>query len=141
MSEAQLLGEIRQHRDAILGCFHTSPLATRLARSCEHAPGTDPTAPDVHGRRCTRDGEALRLVTRFVVSPVGKVQQASLLRTNLPEPALEACMLDVVRAFVFPVPEGDGIVRVTYPFVFEAPPEAPEEAPTRRPRSRRRRRR
>jgi hypothetical protein len=72
-----------------------------------------------------------KLAVHFVIEATGKVRSADINRGNstLEDGGLEACILDVVRAMVFPAPTGGGIVEVHYPFVFAAGTQAHAGSP------------
>lgn len=57
-----------------------------------------------------------RVTTRFIISTSGAVSAATA--TGLRHRETESCVAQAVRRMSFPVPEGSGIVSVTYPFVF-----------------------
>ncbi len=80
----------------------------------------------------------------FIISANGTVQTAAILNTTLRSPRVESCITDAVRRWVFPPPEGGGVVGVNYPFVLTSEPEEegetlsaiepePEEPPRRAP--------
>jgi len=50
----------------------------------------------------------------------GSLKDAEILDSDLANPVADACLLDVVAAAHFPIPEGKGEVRVTYPFRLES---------------------
>ncbi len=54
----------------------------------------------------------------FQISPSGKVSQARIAHSTLHDQKVEECMLQQVRTWRFPAPEGGGIVNVNYPFTF-----------------------
>jgi len=51
----------------------------------------------------------------FTIAPDGKVEAASGAGFD---PAVDACVADLVKTFAFPPPKGGGSVQVSYPFVF-----------------------
>lgn len=59
---------------------------------------------------------------RFVIDPTGVVTKAAV-TTGL-DPAVDACLVDVLHATRFPAPSGGAATIVTYPFTF-APPTGP----------------
>lgn len=69
-----------------------------------------------------RPGLAGRLTVSFVISPTGAVQIATVSSTTMDDPAVESCVAAAARRWRFPAPEGGGVVRVSYPFVFESAP-------------------
>ncbi len=62
-----------------------------------------------------------KVVITFTVDLLGKVIAAQVSRSTLGSPAAEACMVRAVKRWTFPATPGhDGIVQVSYPFVFVA---------------------
>jgi TonB family protein len=57
---------------------------------------------------------------RFTIAPEGRVALAELAESTLGSPAVEACVLGVMRSLEFPRPRGGGVAVVLYPFVFTA---------------------
>jgi TonB family protein len=60
-----------------------------------------------------------RVQVKFIISPTGQVQTAALAGSTLGNAKAEQCIVEAVRRWTFPSPEGGGIVVVTYPFVLE----------------------
>jgi hypothetical protein len=60
-----------------------------------------------------------RVSVKFIISPTGAVQTAATSASTLGSAKAEACIVDAVRRWNFPSPEGGGIVVVNYPFVLE----------------------
>ncbi|MCA9529775.1 MAG: AgmX/PglI C-terminal domain-containing protein [Myxococcales bacterium] len=58
-----------------------------------------------------------RVLTRFIISPTGTVQAATIAESTLRNANVEQCIARAVERWTFPAPEGGGIVVVTYPFV------------------------
>ena len=56
---------------------------------------------------------------KFIISPTGQVQTAALAGSTMGNPKVEQCIVEAVRRWTFPSPEGGGIVVVTYPFLLE----------------------
>jgi len=56
----------------------------------------------------------------FVIEGNGRVGDALVQQTTMSNEAVETCMLNHVRRWVFPAPQGGGTVQVTYPYVFKA---------------------
>ena len=71
-----------------------------------------------------------RLAVRFTLGPTGIVQ-ADEVTAALGDAPFQQCVLAAVRRWVFPAPEGGGVITVTYPFNF-APPDAPPALPAAR---------
>ncbi len=67
-----------------------------------------------------RPGLAGRVIVRFVISPSGAVQGATVESSTLEAPAVDGCIAAATLRWMFPEPEGGGIVTVTFPFVFAA---------------------
>ena len=59
-----------------------------------------------------------RIVMTWVISPNGSVVSSSVSETTMNNAAVENCMAQRIRRWVFPEPDGGGIVRVNYPFNF-----------------------
>jgi TonB family protein len=60
-----------------------------------------------------------RVAVKFVISPQGSVSSSVVASTTLHNARVENCIVKAVRRWVFPAPEGGGIVIVTYPFMLE----------------------
>ena len=58
-----------------------------------------------------------RVSTRFIIAPTGAVQTALISESQLGNAAAEQCIAAAVRRWIFPAPEGGGLVVVTYPFL------------------------
>ncbi|TXD38325.1 AgmX/PglI C-terminal domain-containing protein [Lujinxingia vulgaris] len=61
-----------------------------------------------------------RITVRWVISPTGSVTIASIAETSMNNSAVEQCMTQRIRRWVFPEPKGGGIVNVNYPFNFSS---------------------
>ncbi|MBC7693645.1 MAG: AgmX/PglI C-terminal domain-containing protein [Methylotenera sp.] len=61
-----------------------------------------------------------RVSTSFVIGSSGRVNQAGVESTTLKNANVERCILTVIKRIDFPIPNGGGIVQVTYPFKFSA---------------------
>lgn len=61
-----------------------------------------------------------RVTTRFVISPTGSVQSAMVASSSLRNEAVESCIVNAVRRWTFPAPDGGGVVVVNYPFLLDA---------------------
>ncbi|MBA2663258.1 MAG: TonB family protein [Bradymonadaceae bacterium] len=61
-----------------------------------------------------------RITVSFVVSPNGSVVSAMIDDSSLKSPAVERCLTERIRRWVFPEPKGGGIVKVRYPFNFSS---------------------
>ncbi len=62
-----------------------------------------------------------RVSVRFIISGTGAIQGAALADSTLGDPSVENCIVQAVRRWTFPQPEGGGIVIVTYPFLLTSP--------------------
>jgi hypothetical protein len=60
-----------------------------------------------------------RLAVQFVIIGTGIVQVAATKTSDLHDPIVEQCVVNAVRRWIFPQPEGGGVVKVTYPFVMQ----------------------
>ena len=60
-----------------------------------------------------------KVVTRFIISGKGKVQSAEIKSSTMNNTGFESCVVKKIKRWVFPPPEGGGIVTVTYPFVMQ----------------------
>lgn len=56
----------------------------------------------------------------FRIGPVGSVIASQVAETTLGNSAAESCMVEQVKKWRFPAPEGGGVVEVTYPFIFKS---------------------
>lgn len=65
-----------------------------------------------------------KIAVKFIVGATGDVLQAEIASDTLGDESFKACMLNVVRSWKFPEPQGGGNVTITYPWVFQ--PNAPE---------------
>jgi hypothetical protein len=61
-----------------------------------------------------------RVIINFTISGTGGVVAASAGGGTLGNSAVSSCIASKVRRWVFPEPNGGGIVRVSYPFLFSA---------------------
>jgi hypothetical protein len=59
-----------------------------------------------------------RVSTSFVIASNGRVTDAGIESTTLNNRNTESCILAVIKSIQFPLPQGAGIVQVTYPFKF-----------------------
>lgn len=55
------------------------------------------------------------MVTAFTISPQGTVSQVQVSQSNLQNPELNVCIVDVMRSLQFPPPEGGETIQVRYP--------------------------
>jgi TonB family protein len=68
-----------------------------------------------------RPGLVGRVVLNFTVAPDGSVSESRVGSSTLGDETAESCMVEAVRGWTFPKPEG-GIVIVSYPFEFTPGP-------------------
>ena len=66
--------------------------------------------PDLYGK----------VTVLFVIDGTGKVGDALVQQSTLSSEPVEACMMNHVRRWTFPAPQGGGTVQVTYPYVFKS---------------------
>jgi TonB family protein len=59
-----------------------------------------------------------RVMSKFVISPDGRVSTASISQSDLGDGPTETCIASEIKRWKFPLPRGGGQVSVTYPFVF-----------------------
>ncbi len=57
-----------------------------------------------------------RLVVQFTIAPTGRVLASLLQSSTVGSPAVDACVVQAVKRWEFPQPEGGGLVMVSYPF-------------------------
>ncbi len=63
-----------------------------------------------------------RVVVKFIIAASGAVQSAVVASSSIHNSRVESCVVQAVRRWTFPKPEGGGIVIVrAYPFVLSAP--------------------
>ncbi len=61
-----------------------------------------------------------KVSVRFSIDPSGRVSTSSLAQSTVGDPVLDACVVGRTRLLNFPSRKSDGLVLVTYPFVFHA---------------------
>jgi TonB family protein len=59
-----------------------------------------------------------KVTARWVIAQTGDVETAEITESSLGDPAAEACILERVKRWRFPQPEGEEVV-VTFPWVFK----------------------
>jgi TonB family protein len=57
-----------------------------------------------------------RLVVQFTIAPTGQVLASALGSSTLGAPAVESCVVQAVKRWGFPEPQGGGLAIVSYPF-------------------------
>ena len=60
-----------------------------------------------------------RVMVRFGITPSGRVATSCLVSSELHDPSVERCVVDLPFGWSFPKPDGGGWVVVSYPFVFD----------------------
>ncbi len=61
-----------------------------------------------------------RVMVSFIISPTGAVQSAGVGNTTINNARVEGCIVQAVRRWTFPAPDGGGVVGVNYPFVLSS---------------------
>jgi len=61
-----------------------------------------------------------RIAVQFTISGVGQVVTSVVQSSTVGNPAVEMCIANAVKRWIFPRPEGGGVVMVTYPFLLRA---------------------
>jgi outer membrane biosynthesis protein TonB len=61
-----------------------------------------------------------KITVLFVISGDGRVGDALVQQTTMSSEPVESCMLNHVKRWAFPAPQGGGTVQVTYPYVFKS---------------------
>ncbi len=56
------------------------------------------------------------VMTKFTIGPDGKVSKATIEKTTLNQPLVEACILRTIQSIQFSVPKAGGTMEVRYPF-------------------------
>lgn len=59
-----------------------------------------------------------KLVVKFVIATDGRVSSATTKSSTLNNKTVEEGINELFKTFKFPEPKGDGVVIVSYPFVF-----------------------
>ena len=57
-----------------------------------------------------------RVAVKFIISGTGAVQTAAVASSTLGDSGVESCIAQATRRWIFPQPQGGGIVIVTYPY-------------------------
>jgi hypothetical protein len=72
-------------------------------------------------KELTRNPELYGKVTvLFLIEGTGRVGEALVQQTTMGSEPVETCMVNHVRRWTFPAPQGGGTVQVTYPYVFKS---------------------
>ncbi|AKF03524.1 AgmX/PglI C-terminal domain-containing protein [Sandaracinus amylolyticus] len=61
-----------------------------------------------------------RVVVSFIIAPDGAVQSAAVGEDDIGDAELGECITGAVRTWVFPAPDGGGVVGINYPFVLDS---------------------
>ncbi len=61
-----------------------------------------------------------KVTVLFMIEGSGRVGDALVQQTTMGSEPVESCMINHVRRWVFPAPQGGGTVQVTYPYVFKS---------------------
>lgn len=61
-----------------------------------------------------------KITVLFVIEGSGHVADALVQQTTMSSEPVESCMLNHVKRWLFPQPQGGGTVQVTYPYVFKS---------------------
>lgn len=61
-----------------------------------------------------------RVTVRWIIDGTGRVQAAALASSSVSNEPVEACIVNAVRRWTFPAPEGGGAVGVSYPFLLQS---------------------
>ncbi|QSQ16359.1 AgmX/PglI C-terminal domain-containing protein [Myxococcus landrumensis] len=73
----------------------------------------------------TRPFRSGKVTIKFTLDPEGKVTKSEVVKTTIHEPALESCIVERTKTWLFPKPPAHGGA-VTYPFILK-PAESREE--------------
>jgi len=61
-----------------------------------------------------------KVTVLFMIDGTGRVGEALVQQTTMASEPVESCIVNHVRRWVFPSPQGGGTVQVTYPYVFKS---------------------
>jgi len=61
-----------------------------------------------------------KVTVLFLIEGSGRVGEALVQQTTMASEPVESCMINHVRRWLFPAPQGGGTVQVTYPYVFKS---------------------
>jgi hypothetical protein len=61
-----------------------------------------------------------KITVLFMIDGTGRVGEALVQQTTMASEPVEGCVINHVRRWVFPQPQGGGTVQVTYPYVFKS---------------------
>jgi TonB family protein len=72
-------------------------------------------------KELTKDQSLYGKVTvLFLIDGTGRIGEALVQQSTMSSEPVESCMINRVRRWVFPAPQGGGTVQVTYPYVFKS---------------------
>lgn len=60
-----------------------------------------------------------KVAVAWTIDPRGMVADASVSESSMGNPNVESCILERIRRWKFPEPEGGGVVAVTFPWIFK----------------------
>jgi TonB family protein len=103
LDKEQIREVIRSHRAEIQRCFE---------KALE-------VSPSLEGK----------VVVKFVIGVAGPVMSAKVAESTVGNEAMDTCVTDAVRTWTFPRPKGDGVVVVTYPFLFRPAKQGADPGP------------
>ena len=61
-----------------------------------------------------------KITVLFVIEGTGRVGDALVQQTTMSSEPIESCVINHVKRWTFPAPQGGGTVQVTYPYVFKS---------------------
>jgi len=61
-----------------------------------------------------------KVTMKFIVGPTGSVDSAVVADSTLGNSDVESCIAEQVKTWIFPEPQGGGVVVINYPFVFSS---------------------
>ena len=61
-----------------------------------------------------------KVTVLFLIDGAGRIGDALVQQSTMSSEPVESCMINRVRRWVFPAPQGGGTVQVTYPYVFKS---------------------
>jgi TonB family protein len=93
LSREQIRDVVRMHLTEVRGCYERELVAN----------------PALTGR----------VTVHFVIGASGRVTSATVESSTMPDTAVAACVEQAILTWIFPPPDGGGVVAVSYPFVFE----------------------
>ena len=61
-----------------------------------------------------------KVAVAWTIDPSGGVSEAAVSESSIGNANVESCILQRIRRWKFPEPDGGGIVNVTFPWIFKA---------------------